>query len=418
MNLDWLLLNLGIASLVSALIPACLSILNLRRYRPAPSSSKNRPGPAISVLIPARDEEAGIELTLNAVLANEGVRFEVIVLDDQSTDATAEIVGRIAADDPRVRLTQAPPLPDGWSGKQHACWRLAHLARNPFLLFLDADVTLRPDALARSSAFLRASGADLVSGIPHEETGGLMERLVIPLIHFVLLGFLPMGRMRKTTATGYAAGCGQFFLTRKDSYLRAGGHAEIRDSFHDGIRLPRAYRRAGLKTDLFDATDLATCRMYRSATSLWNGLAKNAGEGLAAPRLIVPMSMLLLLGQVLPIPLFLVGLLNASLPRRDVLLTVSSLAVAASMLPRLVMSERFRQSRLGAILHPVGVLVLLAIQWYSLGLRLTGRRVAWKGRVAPDSKDFHDQAVPFVAEPEDVEPRHESDRTVENSAWR
>jgi len=415
MNLDPVLVKLAIAAVFCALVPAYLFTLNLRRYLPAPRPAKNAALPPISVLIPARDEEASIGQAVSSVLANAGVEFEVIVLDDHSTDATATIVAEIAARDERVRLVQAPPLPVGWSGKQHACWRLAHLARHPLLLFLDADVRLKPDALARSATFLDASGADLVSGIPHQETVGFLEKLVIPLIHFILLGFLPMRRMRRSTSPSYAAGCGQLFLTRKEAYFRSGGHAEIRASFHDGIKLPDSYRRAGLKTDLFDPTEIASCRMYRSASSLWNGLAKNAGEGLATPRLILPMTLILVFGQVLPILLVLFELFENRSPERGRIMGLSLGALALSIYPRLVMAGRFRQSWLGAWLHPLGILVLLAIQWYSLGLRVLGQRVSWKGREAPvhfDNLEMPDQ--PLIHE--DIESSHGTDRTVENSA--
>jgi hypothetical protein len=106
-------------------------------------------------------------------------------------------VRAIAQTDPRVRLETAPPLPAGWFGKNFACHRLAGLARHPILLFLDADVRVsRPDSLARLAAFVEQSGTALVSGVPREETYGLMEQLIIPLIHFVLLGFLSLDRMR------------------------------------------------------------------------------------------------------------------------------------------------------------------------------------------------------------------------------
>src|SRR5205807_74198 len=126
--------------------------------------------------------------------------------------------------------------------------------------------------------FLEKSGAALVSGIPRQETGTFFERLLIPLIHFILLGFLPMKRMRSTRKPAYAAGCGQLFLARRMAYDAMGGHAIIRSSLHDGLTLPRAFRRAGFQTDLCDATDLATCRMYCGAGEVWHGLAKNATE--------------------------------------------------------------------------------------------------------------------------------------------
>ena len=268
----------------------------------------SRPGddgtvPAISVLIPARNEEHAIGAALEAVLASRGVELEVVVLDDHSDDATADVVSAIAERDSRVRLLRGQPLPAGWCGKQYACSLLAQAARHPLLVFLDADVRLAPDGLARMAAFLEESQADLASGIPLQETGTLVEKLVIPLNHFVLLGFLPLARMRRSRHPAYAAGCGQLILARRSAYDAAGGHAAIRASLHDGITLPRAFRAAGFRTDLCDMTEIATCRMYRTAGDVWRGLAKNATEGLASPGMIVPATAVLLGGQVLPLGL-------------------------------------------------------------------------------------------------------------------
>jgi hypothetical protein len=417
MTYNFVLLILGVVSLGCSAVPAILFAKNLRLYRPAPMFPLSHSDLSVSVLIPARDEEAVIGPTVESVLANQGIEFEVIVLDDHSRDTTARIVAEIARRDPRARVVDAPPLPTGWCGKQHACWRLAELAKHPLLLFLDADVRLAPDALVRSVSFLRASGADLVSGIPRQETRGLLEKLVIPLIHFILLEFLPIGRMRRTTATAYAAGCGQFFLATRDSYRQSGGHSKIRSTFHDGIRLPRAFRAAGLKTDLFDPTDLATCRMYQDPISLWNGLSKNAGEGLAAPRLIVPMTLILVAGQILPIPLLSIALASPGLNHRPLLLVLGLAATWTSALPRFLMVRRFRQSWFGACLHPVGILILLAIQWYSWFRNLFGMREIWKGRPAP-SRSL-DSAIDRTVRThfETNEPNDGSDRTVKNSAW-
>jgi hypothetical protein len=327
------------------------------------------------VLIPARNEERSIRAAVEAALAGRGVELEVVVLDDHSEDATARIVAELAARDPRVRLLQGPPLPPGWCGKQHACVVLARAARHPLLVFVDADVRLAPDGLARMAAFLDASGADLVSGVPRQEAGTFLEKLVIPLIHFVLLGFLPLRRMRRSCRPAFAAGCGQLFLARRTVYERVGGHAAIRASLHDGIKLPRAFRAAGLKTDLCDATDVATCRMYRGAGELWHGLAKNATEGLAAPRMIVPATALLLGGQVLPLALLPLAWAEPAAAG------LAALGVVLLFSPRLAGMRRFHQSPLGAALHPLGVLVLVAIQWYGLLRALLGRPAGWKGRL-------------------------------------
>jgi hypothetical protein len=369
-----------LALLILAAVPALLYLANLWVYRPAPSPHGDDT-PAVSVLIPARNEERSIVASVESALASRGATIEVLVLDDHSEDKTAALVARITERDPRVRLLSAPPLPPGWCGKQHACHVLAQAARYPVLCFLDADVRLEPDALARLEACRKQSGASLVSGIPYQETETFLERLVIPLIHFILLGFLPMAWMRRSRHPAFAAGCGQLFLADREAYEQVGGHAVIRETLHDGIRLPRAFRAAGRRTDLCDLTDLARCRMYRGAGELWHGLAKNATEGLASPGMIGPASLLLLGGQVQPFALL---ACSAWLSPDAGMLAASAAGLA--YLPRLMGVLRFRQSLLGALLHPVGVSLLLVIQWYALMKSLIGRPATWKGRSYPKSE--------------------------------
>src|SRR5262249_48686171 len=152
-------------------------------------------------------------------------------------------------------------------------------------------------------------------------------------------------------------------------------------TLHDGLKLPRAYRLAGLKTDICDATDLAACRMYRTAADVWNGLAKNAGEALAAPRLIGPVTVLPLGGQVLPTVLGTAAFLGFPAPWDPRAVGYGIVAFAASVYARWAPAIRFRQSRLGALLHPAGVLAFLAIQWYAFIRERAGRPSVWKGRL-------------------------------------
>ena len=159
--------------------------------------------------------------------------------------------------------------------------------------------------------------------------------------------------------------------------------------------LPRLFRRAGLRTDLFDATDLAVCRMYRGARQVWRGLAKNAHEGLAAPTALLPWTLVLGLGQVLPVPLLALlalgrwaqtGPAAASPPRarlRSARCSSPPSPSAASSLPRLDTARRFAEPRSSALLHPLGVTLLLAIQWHAFLRRLLGAPARWKGRHYP-----------------------------------
>jgi hypothetical protein len=361
-------------------IPAALTAVNLTRFRHAPRGPTT--GEPVSILIPARDEAGSIEQTCRAIMASDEVRLELVILDDDSQDDTAGIVSRLAEEDPRVRLIRGRPLPAGWCGKQHACSQLAEAARYDLLLFLDADVSLKPDAIRRTIAFLEESGVALASGFPRQLTGTPVEWLLLPLIQYVLLGFLPLAMSRQSLSPGLAAGCGQLFLTRRCHYEAAGGHAAIRESLHDGIKLPRAYRRAGLTTDLFDASDLAECRMYTRGVDVLQGLSKNATEGMATPQAVVPATVLLFGGQVLPALLLATGIAVGWSWQGFSPLACGAIvaAVLFSVLTRVVEAVRFRSSVLSSFAHPLAILMFLGIQWFGLIRRAAGLKATWKGR--------------------------------------
>ncbi len=360
------------AASLLALIPGVLFLRNLPLYAPLPQPGSD-PDP-VSILIPARNEEANIGGAVRSALQSHGIELEIVVLDDGSHDRTAEIVRDLAANDSRVRLETAGPLPAGWCGKNFACYQLASFAKHPLLVFMDADVRItRPDSLARLATFVAQTGAALVSGVPSQKTGGFMEKLIIPLIHFVLLGFLPIARMRTSTDPRFAAACGQVLAARRDAYVSTGGHSAIPNRIHDAVALTRSFRSLGFGSDLFDATDTFCCRMYDHPAAVWHGFAKNAHEGLGSPALIVPATVLLLGGQVLPVVL----LAFADTP---LALGLAVVGTVAMYVPRLISVLRFGQSPLGALLHPFGICALVSIQW-SAFLRARRRQPAvWKGR--------------------------------------
>jgi hypothetical protein len=391
-----MIVALAVLCFFCALVPAVMFAVNLHYYREPPPASTS-PLPAVSILIPARNEASAIGPALVAALASRGIDFEIVVMDDNSTDATPQIVRDLAARHPQIRLEQAPPLPTGWNGKQHACWALANAARSPILCFVDADVRLGPECVARMATFLDSSNASLVSGFPRQITGTTLEWLLLPLIHFVLLGFLPIARMRQGPNSrpdpAFAAGCGQFLMVRAEPYFACGGHTQIRNTMHDGLRLPRLLRQAGYRTDLADITSHATCRMYTSASQVWSGLAKNATEGIADPARIVPITLVLFLGQVLPLIglLWLIFILSGVLAfgglvtytphENDSAFTAIILgSVLCAYLPRILATRRFHQDWRSAALHPLGILVLLLVQWYALIRKLTGSPVSWRDR--------------------------------------
>ena len=362
--------------LACALIPFSLFLVNLFFYRTPRRVRSTSSAGAVSVLIPARNEEHGIVAAVESVLASTGVELELLVLDDASVDNTAALVAALAEDNGCLRLHQGPALPEGWNGKQHACAALARLARYDTLCFLDADVRLEPEALCTLLQEFDRGQAELITGFPRQETGTWLEKLLIPLIHFILLSYLPLPGLRlRPRSASFAAGCGQVMLVRRTAYEASGGHGAIRGTMHDGILLPRLLREKGFRTDLFDLTHLARCRMYRSAAEVWHGLGKNATEGMAAPARILPFTFLLLFGQIVPV----IWLLYACLMGQ--LWFWPAVALAGGYAVRFICAGRFRQSLMGAALHPIGVVVLLILQWFALARKLLGRQASWKQRV-------------------------------------
>ena len=370
---------LGAVSLACACLPLAMTLLNLRRYaRQRPPTTSFAVEEAVEVCIPARNEEANIVDCVSSVAIQRGVSVRAIVYDDQSTDGTADLLRDMRSRGLPLEVVPTEPLPAGWNGKQWGCDRMGRWSRAEWLLFTDADVRFEPDAVATAVSFARRTGSDLVSTVPRQECGTLGESLVVPLIHFVLLGYLPMGFMRRDGRPSLAAGCGQFLLVRREAWLRSGGHASFRDSMHDGIKLPRSIRRAGGRTDLFDGTDMVRCRMYRGFAQTWRGFAKNAYEGLGNPGVLAFFTTAHLLGHVLPWVSLAAWAFGGIGDRAGAL---AAAAAGAGVLTRVLLVRRFRQPWMAAWLHPVSMLLLTAIQWRSLWLHRRGRR-AWRGRMS------------------------------------
>lgn len=399
--LQWFIIAvLPFVSLALATLAAGMFVSNLALFMDGESAEaikatepNDDSPPRVSVLIPARNEEGSIHACVESILRSVQVDLEVIVLDDGSTDQTGSIVRELVQQDQRVKLIEGIDLPEGWNGKQHACYRLAQHAEFEHLLFLDADVRLEPTAIIGLCRRRRVQheGGDigLLSAFPRQVTGTLAEKLLIPMMHFILLSYLPFARMRGSNHPAYASGCGQLFFTTQDAYQAAGTHAAIRSSRHDGLKLPKAFRENGMLTDCVDGSQWASCRMYTTTGEVVRGLLKNAHEGIANARLLIPFTILLGGANLLPWIT-----LAFALSKRSSLVTeglpvstsvvigilVSTIAILVSYVPRLTAAIRLRQSIVGAILHPIAILGFLLIQWWAYANHLRGRQVTWRGR--------------------------------------
>ena len=376
-----MLLALALTSSLGAALLWLTTRQNLKAFAP-PQDPPFAPAdaPLVSVCIPARDEADNLRPCVEAILANDYPNLEILIYDDQSSDGTREIAAQLAADDPRVKLLPTFPMPTGWSGKNHACAQLGLTAAGRWLLFTDADVRFGPRVIASAVAFAEPRDLALASTFPRQITGSLGERLVIPMIFFILLAYLPFGRMRSTTSPPMSAGCGQFLLVRRDAYRQAGGHTAFPQAIHDGIELARLMRRRGHKTDLFDGTDLLSVRMYTGLAETWRGFAKNAYAGVGSLGLLIFFTLLHAAVYLLPwilLPLALIG-------AHWIAAALAAAAIVIAIHHRAMLGRRFGQPLGVALLHPLAIAMLTAVQWYSLWLTVTGRR-EWRGRVQTEA---------------------------------
>lgn len=270
----WLLTALT-GCLAFSILTLVVVVHNRSHFQPLESAQTLTKAVSVSVLIPARNEVDRIERCLQSVLQQRGVDDEVWVLDDRSTDATAAIVSSYARRHPHLRLHAGESLPAGWLGKPWACQQLSELAAGDYLLFLDADVELAPGALAAALAMAQRDRLGLLSLLPVQVMGSLVERLLIPIIPWSLLSLLPLGWAQRVRWPLLSAAIGQFMLFHRQAYQAVGGHQQVRHSVTEDLLLARRIKAAGLRWALRSGRGAAHCRMYVGGHQTIAGLSRS-----------------------------------------------------------------------------------------------------------------------------------------------
>lgn len=348
-----------------------------------PNSTKS---PKVSICIPARNEADVIEHCVTSALKQNYPNFEVLVLDDESTDGTTEILEKLSGIINNLVHLKGEDKPENWLGKPWACHQLSKAATGEFLIFIDADVWLEEDTIPK--AVNELSNFDAITVWPQQIVETFWEKQVIPLIYFALFTLLPAkyveraprwlpSSLRSKFAPLFAAACGQFIAFNRTVYDKIGGHESVKDQIIEDVELAKNIKSGGLSLRMLHGANSVYCRMYANHKDLWNGLRKNFFVGFGKNIVFfLAMAIMHLVVFLAPFLIFIYGFqINSS-----ELLITSSISILIIFLQRATLNFIFKWDIYSSFTHVIGVLWFQALGVQCLGDFFMNRSVSWKGR--------------------------------------
>lgn len=339
--------------------------------------------PLISVIIPARDEQRNIQRCILALIAQTYPNFEIIVVDDHSTDATALILAELTGASSRLRVIHGTDLPAGWAGKPHALVQGAATARGEWLCFMDADTFAEPGLLSSTYRVATQSHADMFSILTEQELGSFWERVILPLVFLGLSFGFPAGRVNDPSKPDAIAN-GQFILIKRSVYESVGGHMAVKERIDEDKAIAVVVKRAGYRLVVADGRKAATTRMYTSLAEMWEGWTKNIYLGLRDRPGLLLFGVFIGLVVSIVLPVWLVGslawlALSGGLTAGVV--TVEAIVLWSYLLwMRRQACQAFGISAGYALTFPLGAFIFTCMMIASAYNVLSGRGVSWKGR--------------------------------------
>lgn len=380
-----LLLYIILAYLTLTSFVLIRNLFEFKRLRSEPEYQSDI-HPKVSICIPARNEAQVIERCITHALKQNYLNFEVLVLDDQSTDETGEIVSQLSQRIHNLFFFPGKPKPEHWLGKPWACHQLSEVATGDYLVFIDADVTLEDNVLLKTVQQLQHM--DAITVWPQQILKSFWERLVIPQVYYALWTLLPSRYvekdpkwlpdvLKKKLRAKFSAACGQFFAFNLKAYQLIGGHESVKDQVVEDVELAKRLKSMNFKLRMLHGAKAIYCRMYHNHREIWEGLRKNFFHGFNKNfGLFSLMALLQLLVHVFPIFTLCYGLLLAN----PALIYLSSLVLILIFLQRISLDVIFKWNISYSFLQPLSVL------WFQvLGVRciidhFKGIKAIWKGR--------------------------------------
>ncbi|MGA2639685.1 MAG: glycosyltransferase [Spirochaetia bacterium] len=355
-----------------------LSISNVLWLRLSSHEPRLRRGRRVSVLVPARNEERNIRPCIDSLLDQTYSNYEIVVLDDQSSDGTWEIIAGYEERFPgRVRAVRGEPLPEkGWMGKPHAMQQLARHASGEYLMFTDADTVHGSESIAWAVTNLESHRADCVSGYVFQEMVTLGEQFIVPATYIMSAMLLPLWLITALPAPGLSFAIGQLLIFRRSAFEAIGGYSRVCGQISDDLAIARELKKAGFREVFLDVRRHVRCRMYDGYRASFNGLSKNIYD-IARHRSILFAAAVTLLVTfvVLPLALLPIQILTGAAGAERTLLCVAGFLLAWAV----VLYDRGLRWW-APLLYPILFLHLLYMAWWSFAQILTGQGVRWKGR--------------------------------------
>ena len=330
--------------------------------RPRAQGSQNL---SFSILVPCRNEAENISELVATLGGLDHPRYEVIFIDDNSTDGTGELLRQAITNRPYMKVISAAPLSDGWMGKPWALSQgLSHVTHD-YIVTVDADVRLAPDALSAMDSVLQRTGSDFLSPYPSQSAVTMSERLVQPLLQWTWMTTVPLRLAMRSSRPSLAVANGQFLIVKKSALIAVGGFTAIQSSVLDDIDLARVLIHGGFRGGVCDGSKIASTRMYSSFSEIRAGYGKSMSTGFGGVFGSLALVFVMAVSGILPF----IGSIAGS-----PIATASLLMVIAS---RIVSAMSSRSLLIDALLHPISALFFIYLLIYS---NLFDSKITWKGR--------------------------------------
>lgn len=353
-----------------------LSIANIRFLKKNTVQASVFSGPKISVLIPARNEELNIQKCLLSLVNQQYDNYEIIVLDDNSTDSTARIVNKLCKQCGNIQLIHGKELDPSWFGKPFAMQQLLEHASGEYCIFVDADTEHQPNMIATSLSNILHADAHVMSGYTQYKMQNSGEKIVVPTLYIMMAMVFPFALIKRTKSPRYSFSVGMYMMYQTDALKKLNGFEQVKHEINEDIMITRLFKLNGFKTHFIDAKTIISTHMYNSFSEAYQGICKNIFPA-ADKNIIETLLIVILIAAIflLPVILFLFSIVTLQI--HLVYIVPVTLMLFMWSLITINRGHPIRYS----LIFPVTMAVLLCITISSTKRIAFGKGVLWKDRL-------------------------------------